>query len=199
LRFLLNSNCRQQLRLEETSLNVAQAACGVKKKWRVASKYALTFATTWHDRGNVMADTERTMNDPYDLQRFVDAQSGSFERACDELQKGRKQSHWMWFIFPQLRGLGHSPMASKYGISSLQEATAYLRHPILGPRLRYCTELVIKIEGRSAEHIFGVPDDLKFRSCVTLFARADSENQIFKDALQKYFAGEPDQMTLDRL
>src|SRR5437879_11108133 len=117
-----------------------------------------------------MADTERTMNDPCDLQRFVDAQSGSFERACEELQKGRKQSHWMWFIFPQLRGLGRSSMAERYGISSLQEAEAYLNHSLLGSRLRLCTELVLKIEGRSAEQLFGAPDDLKFRSCMTLFA-----------------------------
>jgi len=138
-------------------------------------------------------------DDPYDLQRFVDAQSDSFERASGELRKGRKQSHWMWFIFPQLRGLGHSPMANKYGISSLQEAEAYLKHSVLGARLRHCTELVLKIEGVSAEQIFGTPDDLKFRSCMTLFARTGGDNRIFEEALQNYFGGKPDQMTLDRL
>jgi len=139
------------------------------------------------------------MNDPYDLLRFVDAQTSSYERACEELRRGRKQSHWMWFIFPQIRGLGHSPMANKYGIASLEEAEAYMRHPILGPRLKNCVEIVLKIENRSAEQVFGKPDDLKFRSCLTLFTRVGEENQIFKDALQKYFAGKPDQMTIDRL
>ena len=148
-----------------------------------------------------MTDTGQraNTNDPYDLQRFVDAQSDSFERASGELRKGRKQSHWMWFIFPQLRGLGHSPMANKYGISSLQEAEAYLKHSVLGARLRHCTELVLKIEGVSAEQIFGTPDDLKFRSCMTLFAGTGGDNRIFEEALQNYFGGKPDQMTLDRL
>jgi uncharacterized protein (DUF1810 family) len=105
----------------------------------------------------------------------------------------------MWFVFPQLKGLGHSPMAINYGITSLQEAEAYLNHPVLGQRLRECTELVLKIEGRSVEQIFGTPDDLKFRSCMTLFSNTGGENQVFKDALQKYFGGKPDQMTIERL
>jgi uncharacterized protein (DUF1810 family) len=137
--------------------------------------------------------------DPYDLQRFVDAQSHCFEQVCRELSEGRKQSHWMWFIFPQLKGLGHSAMANRYAVSSRQEAEAYLAHAILGPRLRHCTQLVILIEGRSIQQIFGVPDDLKFRSSMTLFANTASENKFCKDALQKYFAGIPDQLTLDRL
>jgi uncharacterized protein (DUF1810 family) len=137
--------------------------------------------------------------DPYDLQRFVDAQSHCFDQACRELSEGRKQSHWMWFIFPQLKGLGHSAMANQYAISSRQEAEKYLTHPILGPRLRHCTQLVILVEGRSIEQIFGVPDHLKFRSSMTLFANTGSESGVFKDALQKYFAGMPDQLTLDRL
>jgi len=137
--------------------------------------------------------------DPYDLQRFVEAQSGCYEQVCRELGEGRKQSHWMWFIFPQLKGLGHSSMANRYAISSRQEAEAYLAHPILGPRLRHCTQLVILIEGRSIQQIFGVPDDLKFRSSMTLFANTARENKFCKDALQKYFAGIPDQLTLDRL
>lgn len=137
--------------------------------------------------------------DPFDLERFVQAQGGVYERVCEELRRGRKQSHWMWFIFPQLKGLGHSPTAQKYGISSLREANAYLNHTILGARLRECTALTLKIEGRSIEQIFGTPDDLKFRSCMTLFAHTCAENQIFTDALLRYFSGKPDQMTIERL
>lgn len=139
------------------------------------------------------------MIDRYDLQRFVDAQNPVFEQVCAELQLGRKRTHWMWFIFPQIKGLGSSPTAIQFAISSLQEAEAYLRHPILGPRLRECSRLVTLVEGRSINQIFGYPDDLKFRSSMTLFARTTGENQIFKDALQKYFAGEPDRLTLKRL
>jgi uncharacterized protein (DUF1810 family) len=137
-------------------------------------------------------------NDPYDLRRFVDAQRDCFEQVCSELSQDRKQSHWMWFIFPQLKGLGHSAMADRYAISSLQEAEAYLRHPTLGPRLRHCTQLVMLVAGRSIGQILGSPDDLKFRSSMTLFANTAAENKIFKDALQKYFAGIPDQLTIDR-
>jgi len=138
-------------------------------------------------------------NDPYDLQRFVDAQSRCFERVCRELSEGYKQSHWMWFIFPQLKGLGHSAMANRYAISSREEAAAYLRHPVLGSRLRHCTELVIFIEGRTIEEIFGDPDDLKFRSSMTLFANAAEDKKIFEAALQKYFSGKPDPLTIGRL
>jgi len=138
-------------------------------------------------------------NDPYDLQRFLDAQSRCFERVCRELSEGYKQSHWMWFIFPQFKGLGHSAMANRYAISSREEAAAYLRHPVLGSRLRHCTELVISIEGRTIEEIFGDPDDLKFRSSMTLFANAAEDKRIFEDALRKYFSGKPDPLTLDRL
>ena len=140
-----------------------------------------------------------SVNDPYDLQRFVEAQNSCFERVCGELRAGRKQSHWMWFIFPQLQGLGSSPMAIRYAISSKQEAAAYLDHPILGPRLRHCAELVVNVEGHSIKQIFGQPDDLKFRSSMTLFANARPEDKIFNEALQKYFAGQPDQLTIDRL
>jgi uncharacterized protein (DUF1810 family) len=127
--------------------------------------------------------------DPYDLQRFVDAQSHCFAQVCRELSEGHKQSHWMWFIFPQLTGLGHSAMANRYAISSRQEAEAYLKHPILGSRLRHCTQLVLLVEGRSIDQVFAAPDDLKFRSSMTLFASTATENKIFKDALQKYFGG----------
>lgn len=138
-------------------------------------------------------------SDPYDLQRFVDAQRDCYERVCQELSEGYKQSHWMWFIFPQLKGLGHSAMANLYGISSLQEAEAYLQHPILGPRLRHCVGLVLQMNGRPVEEIFGDPDDLKFRSCMTLFANTADDSAIFKDAMQQFFAGKPDRLTLDRL
>jgi uncharacterized protein (DUF1810 family) len=137
--------------------------------------------------------------DPYDLQRFLDAQNPVFEEVCAELQAGQKRRHWMWFIFPQLRGLGSSQMAFKFGIASRREAEAYLQHPVLGPRLRECTRLVNLVEGRSIQQIFGSPDDLKFRSSMTLFASATPDNQVFKDALQKYFSGEADRVTIERL
>ncbi len=140
-----------------------------------------------------------TSKDPFHLERFVDAQSGVYDEACEELREGRKRSHWMWFIFPQIRGLGSSAMANRYAISSLAEAEAYLSHPSLGPRLRNCTRLVVDLEGRSIEEIFGYPDDLKFRSSMTLFSRATPDDQIFNEALRKYFRGIPDQATLDRL
>jgi uncharacterized protein (DUF1810 family) len=139
------------------------------------------------------------MNVPYDLQRFVDAQNPVFEQVCSELREGCKEGHWMWFVFPQLKGLGQSWMANKFGISSRDEAEAYLQHPILGPRLRECTRLVNHVQGRSIEQIFGYPDNLKFRSCMTLFARVAADNEIFVNTLQKYFGGEPDRLTLARL
>lgn len=138
-------------------------------------------------------------NDRYDLNRFVEAQDRCYERVCQELTAGYKQSHWMWFIFPQLKGLGHSAVANLYGISSLAEADAYLKHPILGSRLRHCTDLVLRTEGRSVEQIFGDPDDLKFRSCMTLFANTPGDTAIFRDALHKFFAGKPDRLTLELL
>jgi len=138
-------------------------------------------------------------NDAHDLQRFVDAQNPVFEQVCNELRQGKKRGHWMWFIFPQLKGLGQSDMAIKFAISSRREAQMYLKHGVLGARLRECTGIVNLGEGRSITQIFGYPDDLKFRSSMTLFANAASDNQVFKDALQKYFAGEPDNLTLERL
>lgn len=139
------------------------------------------------------------MNDTYNLKRFVDAQDPMFERVCGELSAGRKRSHWMWFIFPQLRGLGHSAMAQQYGISSREEAQAYLAHPVLGKRLRECTRLVLGVEGRTVGEILGSPDDMKFRSSMTLFAKVAADNKLFDEALQKYFAGQPDPLTLARL
>ena len=142
-----------------------------------------------------------TSSDHYNLQRFLDAQASVYGQVCEELRAGRKQSHWIWFIFPQMRGLGRSELADYYGISSRQEAEAYLGHPVLGARLRECTRLVNEVEGRTMDQIFGYPDNLKFRSSMTLFAAAASENQIlvdplFNDALQKYFAGKADPATL---
>ena len=138
------------------------------------------------------------MDDPHDLQRFVDAQAGVFERALAELSTGAKRSHWMWFIFPQVAGLGFSAMAQRYAIGSKLEAEAYLAHPLLGPRLIACARAVLAVEGRSAHQIFGSPDDLKLRSSMTLFA-AVAEGGIFAEALRKYFGGRPDEATLKAL
>ena len=137
--------------------------------------------------------------DPHNLQRFLDAQNPVYAQVCSELRAGRKKSHWMWFIFPQIRGLGYSPLAQKFAISSLQEARAYLDHQILGARLRECCRLVNLVQSRTIEDIFGYPDDLKFRSSMTLFAQATPDDQIFQDALEKYFNGESDPSTLQRL
>ncbi len=142
------------------------------------------------------------MNDPFGLQRFVDAQAGGYADACTELRDGRKRSHWIWFIFPQLRGLGRSPTAAHYGIASAEEARAYLAHPTLGPRLRECARLVTQIDGRTAEQIFGWPDWLKVRSSMTLFAEvaADpAERADFQAVLDKFYDGLEDRMTLEML
>jgi uncharacterized protein (DUF1810 family) len=128
----------------------------------------------------------------------VDAQAGVHARALAELRAGRKQSHWMWFVFPQISGLGSSPMSQHYALNSLKEARAYLDHPLLGARLRDCTPAELALEGRSAHDIFGTPDDLKFRSSMTLFDAA-SPDDIFRTALDKYFASEGDPLTLKRL
>ena len=139
------------------------------------------------------------MNDQYQLHRFVDAQQAVFERVCAELRAGNKRTHWMWFIFPQIKGLGHSELARRYAISSLAEARAYLEHPILGNRLRECSRLVHAVDGRTIDEIFGYPDDMKFRSSMTLFGQASADNQVFNDCLLKYFSGEPDPLTLSQL
>lgn len=139
------------------------------------------------------------MDDPYDLQRFVAAQAPVYEQVCAELRAGRKATHWMWFVFPQVEGLGRSATARKFAIASRAEAEAYLRHPLLGARLRECTRLVNLVEGRSIHEIFGSPDDLKFHSSMTLFARVAADDAVFTEALRKYFAGERDRLTLERL
>ncbi len=139
------------------------------------------------------------MDDPFNLRRFVDAQDGVFEEVCAELAAGKKRSHWMWFVFPQLKGLGHSATAQFYGISGREEAEQYLAHPILGPRLRQCTQLLLDVQGRTLKEILGYPDDLKFRSSMTLFAKVAKDNQVFVDAVNKFCGGEFDRGTVDRL
>ena len=139
------------------------------------------------------------MFDEFNLQRFVDAQAPIYPQVRSELEEGRKRSHWIWFIFPQIKGLGSSTTAVAFGIASKAEAVAYLRHPILGDRLRECTRLALDIEDRSAGRIFGAIDEIKFRSSMTLFASADPEEELFHAALRKYFGGRRDQETLKRL
>jgi uncharacterized protein (DUF1810 family) len=142
---------------------------------------------------------QRSSTDPFNLDRFVFAQKAMYQRVLSELRAGTKLSHWMWFIFPQIKGLGRSPVSIEYAISSREEASAYLKHPILGPRLKECTSLVLLVEGRSIEEIFGSPDDMKFRSSMTLFSEISPDDLIFEKALQKYFGGKPDKLTLDRM
>jgi uncharacterized protein (DUF1810 family) len=137
--------------------------------------------------------------DRYDLQRFVDAQEHVYDTVLEELRGGRKRSHWIWFVFPQLRGLGHSPTAVRFGITSLDEARAYLAHPVLGPRLRECTRLVALIEDRSVDEIFGWPDNLKVRSSMTLFSRATEDNAEFRTVLDTFYNGEDDPSTVELL
>jgi len=141
----------------------------------------------------------RGTDDPFDLDRFVRAQEGTYERALAEVRAGRKRTHWMWFVFPQLDGLGSSPTARHYAIKSLAEARAYLAHPVLGPRLVECAEAVVGVEGRSAHDIFGSPDDLKLRSCATLFACVAPPGSVFDRLLAKYYSGERDDRTLQLL
>ena len=138
------------------------------------------------------------MTDPFDLQRFLDAQAPIYARVVAELRRGQKQTHWMWFVFPQLAGLGHSAMAQRFAIGSREEAVAYLGHGVLGPRLRECTALVTAVEGRTAREILGSPDDLKFQSSMTLFGAVSSDPE-FSAAIAKFYGGKPDQRTLDLL
>ena len=141
------------------------------------------------------------MSDPYRLDRFTKAQdqNGTYQRAAAELRAGRKVSHWMWFVFPQVEGLGFSAMSREYAISSLEEARAYLAHPVLGPRLTETANIITGSEGRTAEQIFGPVDALKLRSSMTLFAAAAPDEPVFAEVLQKYFDGTPDEATLARL
>jgi uncharacterized protein (DUF1810 family) len=141
------------------------------------------------------------MEDPYDLQRFVTAQdaSGSYQHAVDELRRGRKSSHWMWFVFPQIAGLGQSPTSKLYAISSLAEARAYLDHPLLGARLTQCADILSAHQGRTAEQIFGGIDAMKLRSCMTLFMHAAPEQPVFRHIVEQFFGGIPDPATEQRL
>jgi len=139
------------------------------------------------------------MEDKFLLQRFIQAQSHLYPDVVSELKQGRKINHWMWFVFPQVKGLGRTATADKYAIKSIEEAKAYIAHPILGNRLRECTELVLEIDGCSANQIFGYPDDLKFKSSITLFQQISEDNKIFKDAIFKYFDGQEDVLTIDIL
>ena len=138
------------------------------------------------------------MTDPFDLRRFVDAQAPVYQRVLAELRQGQKQSHWMWFIFPQLAGLGHSPIARRFAIASREEAVAYLEHDLLGRRLREWTALVNAVEGRTIREILGSPDDLKFCSSMTLFGAVSSDPE-FADSIQKFYSGTPDRRTLELL
>jgi len=140
-----------------------------------------------------------SLMDPYDLNRFVEVQQLNYSDAVSELRAGQKRSHWMWYVFPQLAGLGHSPMSERYAIRSEDEARAYLAHPVLGPRLIECAEAVLAIENRSAREILGSPDDLKLRSCATLFAHISPEGSVFHRILDKYYSSEPDRATLELL
>jgi uncharacterized protein (DUF1810 family) len=134
--------------------------------------------------------------DPHNLSRFVSAQDGVYERALAEIRAGRKRTHWMWFIFPQFAGLGSSSTSQFYAIKTALEAEAYLAHPILGPRLLACTQAALDIEGRTAHDIFGSPDDLKLKSCATLFASVSPGNSVFEKLLARYYSGERDAKTL---
>jgi uncharacterized protein (DUF1810 family) len=142
---------------------------------------------------------DRGADDPHDLRRFVQAQETDYEHALSEIRSGRKRSHWMWYIFPQVEGLGNSANARRYSIKSAAEAKAYLAHPVLGPRLVACAEAALAVEGRSAIDIFGPPDDMKLRSCATLFASVSSDGSVFHRVIDTYFRGEHDELTLTLL
>jgi uncharacterized protein (DUF1810 family) len=139
------------------------------------------------------------MANPFNLQRFVDAQAPVYDEVRQELKVARKQSHWMWFIFPQIAGLGQSPMSVRFAVASLDEAKAYLAHPVLGARLKECAQLTLDVEGKTARDIFGSIDEIKFRSSMTLFARAAPDEDIFQRCLDKYFAGASDPATLAKI
>jgi uncharacterized protein (DUF1810 family) len=138
----------------------------------------------------------RSISDPFDLNRFVEAQADDYASILSELHGGQKRSHWMWYIFPQIDGLAFSATSKRYAIKCLDEAHAYLAHPVLGPRLLECADAVIKIDGRSVAEIFGSPDDLKLRSCATLFAVVSPAGSVFERILEKYFDGRRDDKTL---
>src|SRR6056297_3666267 len=143
-----------------------------------------------------MTESLTDTNDPYKLERFVAAQAGVFEQALSEVRNGQKVSHWMWYIFPQLRGLGQSETALRYGILNLAEARAYLEHPMLGPRLIAISQAALSVNEKTATEIFGKPDDMKLRSCATLFAEVTDVDSVFQEILDKYFGGNADPRTI---
>jgi uncharacterized protein (DUF1810 family) len=143
--------------------------------------------------------TSVAKNDPFDLDRFVEAQSSAYDTAIGELRSGRKRSHWIWYVLPQVRGLGASQLSTKYGLQSLAEAQAYLAHPVLGSRLRECVRTLNALPGNDAVAVLGGIDALKLRSCLTVFAQASEKESLFREALDKYFSGEPDEATLSLL
>jgi uncharacterized protein (DUF1810 family) len=147
----------------------------------------------------ITSNTSRTTDDPYNLSRFLQAQEDDYRRALSEIKSGAKRRHWMWYIFPQIDGLGFSPTAKLYSLKSIEEAKAYLDHLVLGPRLLECTEAALQIEGKSATQIFGSPDDVKLRSCATLFACVSPPGSVFERLLDKYYGGERDEKTLQLL
>ena len=138
-------------------------------------------------------------DDPYDLKRFLDAQAGDYDRALAEITAGRKESHWMWYVFPQFAGLGFSETSRRYAIRSVDEARAYLAHPVLGPRLLACAEAALAVRAKSAHEIFGSPDDLKLKSCATLFAAVSEKGSVFDHLLDRFFGGGRDDKTLGLL
>ena len=142
-----------------------------------------------------MSDPDQS-KDPFDLARFIEAQEEDYRQALSEIRSGRKRSHWMWYIFPQFQGLGFSPTSQQYSIKSLDEARAYLQHPELGPRLVRCFVALLEVEGKSAHDIFGSPDDMKLRSCATLFAKVSTSGSVFEQVLARYFDGNPDAATI---
>ena len=146
-----------------------------------------------------MHNDSKSIDDPFDLRRFVQAQEGAYESALSELKLGQKRSHWMWYIFPQIDGLGRSAMAKHYAIKNVEEARGYVNHPVIGARLLECTETVLGIEGRSVAEIFGFPDDMKFKSSMTLFEYISEPDSIFALALDKFFSGDRDDKTLQLL
>lgn len=153
-----------------------------------------------HERArSATSDNIGDSSDPFNLERFVQAQNDVYDDVLLELRSGRKRSHWMWFIFPQYEGLGFSPISQLYSIKSLAEATAYLAHPVLGLRLIGCSETVLSVEGRSAHEIFGSPDDMKLKSCATLFVHVSPPGSVFHRILDKYYGGAQDARTLELL
>lgn len=146
-----------------------------------------------------MSPEQHDRADQFDLSRFVDAQEPTYDVALAELRRGRKESHWMWFIFPQIDGLGSSPTAKKYAVRSLEEARGYLNHPVLGLRLLECCRAILSVEGKSASDLFGYPDDMKLRSSMTLFLLAAGPHPEFGEVIERYFGGRQDSRTLELL